>query len=302
MLVPVQSALGQRQKATPKKTVTTPQPATAAGGGAGAALRRPVSTAAGRQVNAALRTALSSPNVRTAVRAEVLRQLRVRRPFAIVNGYMVSAIDLASVYQAAGVRPALLATLGPNGPQLITQAGVSPDRLTITFVPAAVAPVVPATFMRDITATLGVNALKSDIPDIAPIVMIFVLAGSGLGILISLAESLAAFLDWMAAEDTPVYPEGPTYDFDGDGLMNMDDPDDDNDGVPDDQDNYPYDKDKSICDCGRPQPAFSLTSRAPNDFLPSVVGFLTATRTHSARAISLGTVLQGRANQLTVIF
>jgi hypothetical protein len=132
--------------------------------------------------------------------------------------------------------------------------------------------------------------------------MIFVLAGSGLGIVISLAESLAAFLDWALAEDTPVYPEGPTYDFDGDGQMNMDDPDDDADGVNDEDDNYPYDASRSICDCGRPQPTFSLAGKGAGDFLPALLQFENVARLRGARATSLGTLLQNRSNQLTVVF
>jgi hypothetical protein len=307
LLIAVSDSIAAQSKQKPptkKPTTQTPvvTPTASEGTTAIAARGRPVSTAAGRAVNAALKTALANANVRNAVRAEVLRQLRVRRPLAIVDGYLATGIDLAPVYQLASVRPTLLAALGTSGATLITDATVSPDRLTISFVPAAFGQALIPQFTADITKALGVNALKSHIPDLAPIVMIFVLAGSGLGLTISFAESLAAFLDWLAAEDPPVYPEGPTYDYDGDGLMNMDDPDDDGDGVNDDVDNYDYDPTRSICDCGRPQIANSFVTGAAGDFLPALVSVLNVARPQAARAVSLGTLLQGRPNTLAVVF
>jgi hypothetical protein len=296
----------QSTKKTPTKKPAPPttivNPTASEGTTAIAARGRPVSTAAGRAVNNALQKALANATVRNAVRAEVLRQLRVRRPFAIVNGYLASAIDLASVYQAPGVRSALLTALGVNGPQLINQAGVSADRLMIAFVPAAFGQVVVPQFTADITAAVGVNALKAHIPDIGPVVMIFILAGSGLGLTIAFAESLAAFVDWLFTETPPENPKGTTGDWDGDNLLNYEDPDDDNDGVNDDVDNYPWDSSRSICDCGRPRAAISLTPGAAGDFLPTLVRALTATQAQRARALSLGVLLQGQPNTLAAIF
>jgi hypothetical protein len=293
---PAREAWAQRKKSPPKKTTTAPLPAvtpTASERSTAVAARgRPVSTAAGRAVNGALKTALANANVRNAVRAEVLRQLRVRRPFAIVNGYWVSAVDLAPVYQAAAVRHALLAALGASGPQLIKDAGVSADRLTISFVPAAFGQALLPRFTSDITATLGVNALRNHMTDVGPLVMIVVLAGSGLITTISLAESLAAFLDWLFREEPSQTGDcddtGPTGDCDGDGVQNSDD-------------EYPYDKDKSICDCGRPRAAISFTTSAGGD-LPSLVRILDATQVQRARLVSLGALLPGRPNTLAVLF
>lgn len=296
----------QAKKKPPTKKPTTQMPVvtpTASEGSTAIAARgRPVSSAAGRAVNGALKTSLANANVRNAVRAEVLRQLRVRRPFAVVNGYLVSAIDLAPVYQTAGVRPALLAALGVNGPQLINQARVSADRLTLVFTPATFGQIVMPKFTADLTATLGVNAVKNHMTDfvVGPVLMIVVLAGSGTITIISLAESLAAFLDWLFREDPD--PTSPDRDYDGDGLTNAEDPDDDNDNVPDSEDNYPYDKDRSICDCGRPRAAISLTSGAAGDFLPSLVSVLNATQAQRAKAVSLGAVAQGQSAVLGLIF
>jgi len=293
------SAATDRVAAQSKKTAPTKKPATqlptvvptaSEGSTAVAARGRPVSTAAGRAVNGALKTSLANANVRNAVRAEVLRQLRVRRPFAVVDGYLVSAIDLAPVYQTAGVRPALLAALGVNGPQLINQARVSGDRLTLVFTPATFGQIVMPKFTADLTATLGVNAVKNHMTDVGPLVMIVVLAGSGFITTVSLANSLAAFLDWLFREDPPECDDnGPTGDCDGDGVQNS-------------EDDYPFDEDKSICDCGRPRAAISLTTGAAGDFLPSLVNLLSATQPQGAKAVSLGAIVQGQSAMLGPVF
>lgn len=287
-------------QAQPPKTAPTkkPAPSTTAASPATAARGRSVSTPAGRAVNGALKTALANANVRNAVRAEVMRQLRVRRPFAVVNGYLVSAIDLAPVYQTTGVRSTLLAALGVNGPQLIDQARVSADRMTLVFTPATFGRIVMPKFTSDITASVGVKALTNHMTDVAPVVMILVLGGSGTLLLIEIAESFAAFLDWLFREDPD--PTSPDRDYDGDGLTNAEDPDDDNDGVADENDNYPYDKDKSICDCGRP--ALSLVKTSFGDFLPSLVTALNATQAQRATALSLGVIIQGQAPSLALVF
>ncbi|HEY7566225.1 MAG TPA: hypothetical protein VH762_01530, partial [Gemmatimonadaceae bacterium] len=186
--------------------------------------------------------------------------------------------------------------------QLINQAGVSADRLMIAFVPAAFGQIVIPQFTSDITRALGADALRTRMTDIGPLVMIIVLAGSGLGLTIAFAESLAAFVDWLFTETPPENPKGETGDWDGDGLLNYEDPDDDNDHVDDGVDNYPWDKDKSICDCGRPRAAISFTASAAGDFLPSLVRVLTATQAQRARAVSLGVLLQGQPNTAAVIF
>ncbi len=308
LLAVAPQAWGQVKKAPTKKTTTAPpvvQPTASEGSTAIAARGRPVSTAAGRAVNGALQKALADANVRNAVRAEVLRQLRVRRPIALVNGYWVGAIDLVPLYQATAVRRALLASLGVNGPQLINDAGTSADRLVVSFVPAGFGQIALPEFMADITSTLGVDALKSHMADfvVGPVLLIVVLAGTGAGITIMFAEMAAMWWEWLSMKyNDYTTSTGPTKDFDGDGIPNKDDKDDDNDGVPDKDDNYPYDPLRSICDCGRPRAAISLTTSMASDFLPSLVRVLNATQAQRARAFSLGTLVQGQPNTLAVIF
>jgi hypothetical protein len=301
------AALAQSRTTTTKKPATTTAPSpkitpTASEGTTAIAARgRPVSTPAGRAVNGALKTALANANVRNAVRSEVLRQLRVRRPLAMVNGHWVSMVDLAPAYQAAGVRPALLAALGTNGPQLVDQARVSADRLTLVFTPATFGQIVLPEFASDITATLGVEAFTNHMTGIGPVVVIIVVAASGLGLL-----AMAADLAWniweraaMAYNDYTT-STGPTKDFDGDGIANKDDKDDDNDGTPDEDDNYPYDPTRTICDCGRPALSF-LTTNA-GDVLPSFVSALNATQAQRAKAVSLGAIAQSQSGSLALVF
>lgn len=296
-----------QKKSPPKKTTTTPPPVvnpTASEGTTAIAARgRPASTAAGRAVNGALRKALADANVRNAVRAEVLRQLRVRSPLAIVNGYWVSAIDLTPVYQAPGVRPALVSALGVNGPQLINDAGVSGDRLTLVFTPAGLGQIVIPEFMADITSTLGVNALKSQMTDfvVGPVLLIFVLAGTGFGLTAMIADTVLNIWEHAVfAYNDYKQVWGPNADPDGDGIPNKDDPDDDGDGYNDDQDNYPHDASRHICDCGRP--ALSFASSAAGEILPSLVAALNAAQAQSPRALSLGPLASGRPNTLAILF
>lgn len=292
-ILPAREAVAQSKKSPTKKTTTAPPVVTptASEGSTATAIRgRPASTAAGRAVNSALKTALANANVQNAVKAEVQRQVRVRRPRAFVNGYWATVIDLASVYQAAAVRSALLASLGVNGPQLINDAAVSADRMMLAFTPGAFGQMVLPEFTADITKTLGVNALRGHMTDIGPLVMIVVLAGSGFITTVSLANSFAAFLDWLFREDPPECDDrSETGDCDGDGVQNS-------------EDDYPFDKDKSICDCGRPHIAISLTSAASGDVLQSLVRIQGATQAQSARGLSLGRLTQGQAGTLAVIF
>ena len=292
-----------KKPAPPVPTTVTPtasEPTTAI-----AARGRPASTPAGRAVNGALRTALANANVRNAVRAEVLRQLRVRPPLAIVNGYWVGAIDLVPVYQLTAVRPALVTALGVNGPQLISEAGVSADRMVISFVPAAFGQIVLPEFMADITSTLGVDVLKTHMTDfvVGPVLLIFVLGGVGAGLTIMITDMVVKWSEWLSMKyNDYTTSTGPTKDYDGDGIPNKDDTDDDNDGVPDKDDNYPYDPLASICDCGRPKSAIAFTTSNAGNLLPEIIAALSTTQARTSRAISLGAVMQGQPNTLSVIF
>lgn len=293
--LPSRDAWAQRTTTTKK---TTPSQSSSAS----AVRSKPVSTAAGRAVNSALQKALATSSVQNAMKAEVLRQLRVRRPLAIVNGYWVGAIDLTAVYNAPAVRPVLLAALGVNGPQLIKDAAVSADRLVMSFAPTVLGRIILPEFNAGVTGALGVDAVKAHMTDfvVGPVLLVVVVGASALGFGYSMAGALGVFLDWLFAPDPVQGPTDPGGDFDGDGLSNAEDPDDDNDGVSDDKDNYPYDKDRSICDCGRP--AVSLATTSLGDFLPSFILTLNATQTQRAKARSLGAVGQGQAGSLAILF
>ncbi len=294
----------QRPKTAPTKkpTIQTPtvQPTASEGSTAIAARGRPVSTAAGRAVNAALKTALANASVRNAVRTELLRQLRVRRPLALVDGYWVSAIDPATVYQSASVRPVLLAALGTNGPQLIDAARVSADRIMVAFVPATLGQLVMPNFARDITASIGIDALQSHMTDITGLEIAFFIFASYM-VMGVVGEFGGLLIDYISYRyEQYVSQTGPNHDLDGDGIPNKDDKDDDGDGYDDDKDSFPHDASRHICDCGRP--VISFGTSAAGDFLPSLVSALNATQAQRAKAVSLGAIVQGQSTVLGLVF
>lgn len=254
---------------------------------------RPVSSAAGRAVNGALKTALADMNARNALQAEVLKGLRARRPLAIVDGYWVSLVDLKTAYEAGPVRARLLAALGPSGMQLITEAGVSADRFVLVFTPARFGQIVIPDFSRDLTASLGVKAFTNHVTGVGPLVVAIVLGATGtfvLGMVVDLAWNIweraaMAYNDYVTAT-------GPNQDYDGDKIPNKDDPDDDDDKVPDDEDNYPYDPLRSICDCGRP--ATSLLKTNTLEVLPAFLSALRTAVASKTNVISLGAIGGGQ--------
>jgi hypothetical protein len=262
----------------------------------------PVSSAAGRAVNAALRSALTNDGVRNAVRVELLRQLRARRPLALVGGHWVSVVDLAPAYQAAAVRPALLAALGTNAPRLLNEASVSADRLTLVFVPAAAGQIAMPDFARDVTAVLGVDALKHHMTDVGPYVVIAVLAASGLGLTIMFTEMAAMWWEWLSMKyNDYTQATGPNADYDGDGISNKDDKDDDNAGVDDEKDNYPHDPTRQICACDLA--AISLAGTAgTGDVLKAYGAALRSAQTRSARGASLGPIQLWQGATATLVF
>ena len=138
---------------------------------------------------------------------------------------------------------------------------------------------------------------------VGPVLLIFVLGGTGAGLAIMITDMVVKWSEWLSMKYYDyTTSEGPDKDFDGDGIPNKDDKDDDNDGVPDTDDNYPYDPLQSICDCGRPHAAIAFTTSATGDILPSLVSAVNAMQPRAARALSLGTLVQGRPNTLAVIF
>ncbi|MGH7717954.1 MAG: hypothetical protein ACREON_03800 [Gemmatimonadaceae bacterium] len=252
-------------------------------------------------VGAALQTALAKPAVRTAVKAEVSRQLRVNRPIAVVNGYWVSAVNLGSLYQVPAVRTELLSALGPNGPQLIGGATVDPDRIGIAFTPQQLADLMLGDLMRDVTASLAGEALalaRTDVFGVDDAIIVALAVGVVVGLV-----SAEVLHHHSGVGDSPAPPTVDTSagDNDGDGVKDYMDDDDDNDGTVDAEDSYPYDSSKSICACGRGR-GIALTKAARGDLLPALISTLNAARAAQAKRVTLGPVVSGQTASLTFVF
>jgi hypothetical protein len=293
--------LGAQSTKTKKRAPTGPVPkvdVTASEGSTATAIRgRPATSNAGRVVNDALRAAFTKSPVRAAVRGELLRQLRVSRPIALVNGHWVSAIKLASAYQAPSVRPELLAALGPNGAQLIDAAGASADGIIVAFTPAQLGRLLMGDLQRDLLGSFSAAAMRTMMTDITADNVLFVVT-YGLGGLAT--GSLVDFARYLMNENSGPGASSSNADLDGDGIPDSTDPDDDGDLVDDDKDNYPRDSSRQICDCGRPAVFFGTS--AGSDLLSGLLSALANARARVSQAVSLGAVTPGQNGSLAVVF
>jgi hypothetical protein len=293
----------QAQASKPKKKSTTVQvpkvDVTASEGSTAGAIRgRPSPPAGGRAVNDALKTALAKPNVRAALRAEVLRQLRVNRPIALVDGHWVSAIKLVTAYRAPSVRPELIALLGPNGAQLIDAAGASTDGIIVAFTPAQLGRLLMGDIPKDLLGTFAPAAVRTMMTDITADNVLFVVT-YGLGGLAT--GSLVDFARYLMNENSGAgAPSGNTGDLDGDGVPDSADQDDGGDGFDDDKDHYQRDSSKHICDCGRPAVFFGTS--AGSDLLPGLLSTLGTARARIPQAVLLGAVAPGQGGSLALFF
>lgn len=172
----------------------------------------------------AYRAALARPEVRTASRAEIRRQLRSNPPVAWLDGMWVSPVDLGHVIEvAAGL-----------------EKGRSRRIIAFAFTTGWLGDRIPLPYVGDVRGDPGAGA-GAHPPQI---------------VLVPVRDG-----DHVVVEYLPP-PPGPgeaqcyyfcgdpaEWDFDGDGTVNAADPDDDGDGVPDLRDDYPYWPPKSSCDC-----------------------------------------------------
>ncbi len=177
----------------------------------------------------AYRAALARPEVRTASRAEIRRQLRSNPPVAMVEGYWVTPVDLYHLLEVA-------TGLEPDGTHRLVAfaftTGWLGDRIPL--------PYVGDVHVGDPRGDAGAGAHPPEI------------------VLVPARDPAEVVLDYLP---TPSGPGGETecyyfcgdpaqWDFDGDGTVNSADRDDDGDGVPDHRDAYPYWPQKSSCECG----------------------------------------------------
>ncbi len=266
----------------------------------------------------AFRAALNTPTVRSAVNAEVLRQVRTVRPKAIVNGRWITPIDLSRVYGIPAVKNAMLGGLAghPVGGVL---GNLPRDwilaRYGIALTPNQVASLVMGDLARDIMASVGVDAFKNQMTDVVGVDDIIVLVVWGIA---------AAYVGYEAGDaigqamydpvdpHTGRYVDDPLADPDGDGIPNKDDPDDDNDGVPDQYDAYPYDPNRSICDCRGgferiPMNVIGFTNRGSEEIMNGLIlpGYRMALQAFQARqTVAVGPLLSvgGRTFGLHMAF
>ena len=296
------SLAAQVSKAAPKKTSPSVQlpkvDVTASEGTTATAIRgRPANPAAVKSVNAAIKAVAVKPEVRAALLAEVRRQVRTGRPLALVDGYWVSAIAMAPVYQVPVIRTELVAALGPGAPQLIAAAAGAREGVAVTFTPAQLG----ASLMSDMLQGVGgiaKTALKGRMTDVTADNVLFVvsygLGGLGTGSLVDLVRHI---MNEGSSAGTTSNNNG---DLDGDGIPDSSDADDDGDGYNDDSDHYPRDSSRHICDCGLP--AVFLGSSGGADLLPGLVAVLGAARAQATQPLSLGVVAPGQSGSLVLLF
>jgi hypothetical protein len=264
-------------------------------------------------VRLAFRAALAQPTVRTAVKAEFLRQLRINRPVALIDGYWVTLIDMGKVYDVPAVRAGLLTNLPAGSGIQVDAAILDPGRLGISFTPGQLGSIT-GSMARDLMASLGVDAMKTKITDLLGPLILGGLAGmaiAGTLMLPTLADN-STWADWIGYGNNtnqpgpPPPPYDPYGDPDGDGQQNYKDNDDDNDGYPDGDpdtgqiDEYPEDPDRHICDCGRPGGVFFGAS-FPQGLAAALFAALDLAKAQTRAAISLGAVQAGTAASIRVV-
>lgn len=263
----------------------------------------------------AFRDALNSPPVRSAVDGEVLRQLRTVRPIAIVNGRWVTPIDLSRVYGIPAVKNVMLAGLAghPVG-GLLGNLPRDWPRYGLALTPNQVASIVMPDMVRDLMASVGVDAFRqhrTDVFGVDDVVELVALAVWG-GIAFYEGYEGGTYLATPDDPHTGRKIDDPLADPDGDGIVNKDDPDDDNDGVPDNYDAYPYDPTKSFCNsCGGGGPIPTIAIGFDNRFSEQIMGgvilpgYRTAFQAFQARkTVAVGPLLNvgGRASGLQMVF
>ncbi len=259
-------------------------------------------SAASSAVRAAFRAVLAQPSVRNGARTAILQQLRVNRPVALMNGMWVTPIDMGLVYANQGVKPALVAQLGPNGVALVDGAALDPGRLGLIFTPAQLGKLLMADLAKDILGSFAPGALQSTMTDGALIgevvVVLFVVAVAIVST--ALISEYVHHHDSSSSPSAPA-PNNPYGDPDHDGIESYKDNDDDGDGYDDEDDSYPDDPNKHICDCGRPHSTYFF-GRSITPEVVNVVQTAAATMTSQLRAsVSLGAAASSTSAAVRVI-
>jgi hypothetical protein len=257
-------------------------------------------------VRQAFRAVLPQPTVRTAVKTEVLRQLAVNRPVALISGMWATLIDMGKVYGVPTVRTALVAKLPAGGGIQVNEAILDPGRIGISFTPGELGSLLGTT-VKDVKATLGVDAAMNKMTDGALVLILAGLAGAGAATLLVLPTLVdgSTWADWLGygsnTSPTPTPPYDPNADPDNDGKTNMYDEDDDDDGYPDEEDQYPDDPNRHICDCGRPPPVVFFGTSVPDQIVTAVLASLDQARAQLRAATALGAVPAAQTASIRIV-
>jgi hypothetical protein len=113
------------------------------------------------QVMSAYRAALNQPAVRSAVDAEIRRQLRTVPPIAFVNGYWITPVDISLVYTQASVRASLVSSLRnmPGGLQALDTVMAGRTDVAMVFTPNQVADTIRIP-RADVAGMMGLDAIR----------------------------------------------------------------------------------------------------------------------------------------------
>lgn len=229
--------------------------------------------------------ALQQPHIREASLAGFLRQMRHNPTVGVVESYWATPLDLSSVLLLPDVRPAVESLL-PKGPaargalELISDSRRLKQLVAFAFSPTA---------LRE---PLGLRVLgESDqVADSQPTTWDIVI--------VPVRDA-----DWAVNEYLPPIPTGleeeqdchffcldpNTWDFDGDGVPDVTDPDNDNDGVEDRRDQYPNLPTDSTCACNVEPFVLFVTKFARGMTNALLAAYATVSDGHAADdAITLG--------------
>jgi len=201
-------------------------------------------SSAERAILRAYHASLKSSSIREASLQHLLRQLAHNPPVVFVDGYWASPVDLAAVLQSAPIRDELRAML-PISPLGEEASALLADLNRLKQL-AAVA------FIADpLRAQAG-------LPYVGELGRATKVTREAIGLFLVPIKDV----DWSLAEYMPPLPEpgsetecyffcgdAETWDFDGDGVPNVRDEDDDDDGIADEQDDYPYWPAATSCEC-----------------------------------------------------
>ena len=189
-------------------------------------------------------TSLQSPGVADATREQVLRQLQRNPPVAFIAGYWATPIDLATVVLSSPIRNELQATL-PASPAGEEASALMADTARLRQLAAVV-------FTADSARA------EAGLPYVGELPQTREAEPNANGLFIVPVKDV----DWSLSEYLPPPPEpgreaecyfycsdAATWDFDGDGLPDIRDDDDDNDGTLDVHDAYPLWQGASRCEC-----------------------------------------------------